>query len=363
MSQEEESTDGVPEVPPAPWSGWGMRWPGAEVGARAEAAGCSAFCTGEFVDGNAYVTLAEMAANTTSARIGTGVAYAFARSPFVHASAMRHADKLAPGRTFLGLGAGTRRMNEDWFAVPADRPLARMADMVGAVRAYLRAPNRRPVRHDGEFYPIDATIMAPVLGPIDVPIVVGAFNRGMLEVAGRIADGIIGHGLFTDRWWEEVVDPQLAVGAGRAGRDPAALQRWGWVITSVDDDDPGRAERDARLMVGFYVTVKTYDPLTSMHGWDDGVQAVREAFRAGDMDAMAAAVPADMLDAVAVYGTAAEARDRLAARRRLPDLRFHSVPSFMVSPRRAVAYAESIVELVGDAASSAAGAAATGGRS
>ena len=33
---------------------WGMRWPGPEVGRRAEAAGCEAFCTGEFADGNAY---------------------------------------------------------------------------------------------------------------------------------------------------------------------------------------------------------------------------------------------------------------------------------------------------------------------
>jgi 5,10-methylenetetrahydromethanopterin reductase len=67
---------------------WGMRWPGPEVGRRAEAAGCAAFCTGEFADGNAYVSLAEMAANTTEAKVGTGVAYAFARSPFVHASAL-----------------------------------------------------------------------------------------------------------------------------------------------------------------------------------------------------------------------------------------------------------------------------------
>ena len=326
---------------------WGMRWPGPDIGRVAEEAGCAAFCTGEFVDGNAYVSLAEMAANTTTARVGTGVAYAFARSPFVHASAMRHADRLAPGRTFLGLGAGTRRMNEDWFAVAADRPLGRMADLVGAVRAYLTAPNRRPIRHEGEFYPIDATIMAPVLGALDVPIVLGAFNPGMLKVAGRVADGIIGHGLFTDRWWDEVVDPALADGASAADRDPSDLQRWGWVITSVDDADPARAERDARLMVAFYVTVKTYDRLTSLHGWDAAVLEIRDAFRAGDMDAMAGAVPAEMLDAIALYGTTAEARDRLAARRRLPDLRFHSVPSFMVSPRRAAAYAESIVGLLG----------------
>jgi alkanesulfonate monooxygenase SsuD/methylene tetrahydromethanopterin reductase-like flavin-dependent oxidoreductase (luciferase family) len=274
------------------------------------------------------------------------VAYAFARSPFVHASAVRHIDKLAPGRVFLGLGSGTRRMNEDWFAAAADRPLARMADMVGAVRAYLTAPNMKPVKYDGEFYALDAAIMAPVLGPIDVPILLGAFNQGMLKVAGRVADGIISHGLFTDLWWEETVDPNLAAGATAAGRDPAQLRKWGWVITSIDDDDPARAERDARLMIAFYVTVRTYDTLTSLHGWDAAVADIRNAFKATDIDGMAAAVPRDMLDSIAVYGTMAEGRDRLAARRRLPQLRFHSPPSFMVSPRRVAGYSGSIIELL-----------------
>ena len=332
-------------------TGWAMPWPGADVARVAERAGCQAFCSGEFADRNAYVSLAEMAATTSTAKIGPGVAYAFARSPFVHASAVRHCDKLAPGRIFLGLGSGTRRMNESWFATPADRALGRMADMVGAIRSYLIAPNMRPVRHDGEFYPIDAAIMAPVLGPIDVPIVLGAFNEGMLRVAGRVADGIIGHGLFTDRWWDETIDPNLAVGAVAAGRDPSTLRRWGWVITSVNDDDPGRAERDARLMVAFYVTVKTYDTLTSMHGWDSGVAAVRDAFRRQDIDGMAAAVPQDMLDSIAIYGTTVEARDRIAARRRLPELRFHSPPSFMVSPKRMTAYNESIVDLLKESTS------------
>jgi 5,10-methylenetetrahydromethanopterin reductase len=236
--------------------GWGMPWPGAELAGIAEAAGCQAFCAGEFADRNAYVTLTQMAESTTMAKVGTGIAYAFARSPFVHASAVRQIDGLAPGRVFLGLGSGTRRMNADWFAVPADRTLGRMADMVGAIKAYLSAPKMQTVRYEGEFYPIDAAIKAPVLGPIDVPVVLGAFNEGMLRVAGRVADGIIGHGLFTDRWWDETIDPNLGAGAAANGRDPSTLRRWGWVITSVDDDDPARAERDARLMIAFYVTVK-----------------------------------------------------------------------------------------------------------
>ncbi len=334
-------------VQPTTTTGWAMPWPGTEVAQIAEAAGCQAFCAGEFADRNAYIALAEMALTTTSARVGTGVAYAFARSPFVHASAMRHANKLAPGRVFLGLGSGTYRMNQDWFAAPADRPLGRMADMVGAIRAYLTSPNMVPVHHEGEFYPIDAAIMAPVLGPVDVPIMLGAFNEGMLKVAGRVADGIIGHGLFTDRWWDETIDPNLAFGAAAGGRDAESLRRWGWVITAINDEDPGRAERDARLMIAFYVTVKTYDSLTTLHGWDTAVGEIRNAFRAQDIDRMAAAVPQQMLDAIAIYGTAAEARDRIAARKRLPQMRFHSPPSFMVSPKRVDAYARATIELLG----------------
>ena len=326
--------------------GWGMPWPGARIAREAEQAGAHAFCSGEFADRNAYVSLAEMAMSTTTAKVGTGIAYAFARSPFVHASAVRHVDKLAPGRVFLGLGSGTRRMNEQWFAAQADRPLARMADMIGAIRAYLTAENMKPVKHDGEFYPLDAAIMAPVLGPVDVPIVLGAFNQGMLRVAGRVADGIIGHGLFTDRWWAETIDPNLAAGAAAVGRDPDRLRRWGWVITCVNDDDRDRAERDARLMIAFYVTVRTYDSLTSLHGWDAAVAEIRDAFRKTDIDGMANAVPREMLDAIAIYGTAAEARDRIAARQRLPQLRFHSPPSFMVSPRRLEGYSSAIVDLL-----------------
>jgi alkanesulfonate monooxygenase SsuD/methylene tetrahydromethanopterin reductase-like flavin-dependent oxidoreductase (luciferase family) len=69
---------------------WGLPWPGTALATQAETAGAQAFCAGEFADLNAYITATEMALGTSRANIGPGIAYAFARSPFVHAAAVRH---------------------------------------------------------------------------------------------------------------------------------------------------------------------------------------------------------------------------------------------------------------------------------
>ncbi|MGE2714115.1 LLM class flavin-dependent oxidoreductase [Mycolicibacterium litorale] len=326
---------------------WGMPWPGADLAARCEQAGAAAFCAGEFADTSAYVTASEMAHDTVRAKTGPGIAYAFARSPFVHAASVRHLDRIAPGRVFLGLGAGTARMNRDWFGVDSSHPARRMAELVTCIRAFLDAEDDQKITFDGDFYSIDAHIRAPVMGRIDVPILLGAFNIHMIRTAGSAADGVLGHGLFTDRWWDEVVDPQLRLGAQRSGRDAADLLRWGWVIAAVDDDDPQRAVADAKRQIAFYLTVKTYDALVDLHGWQDEVAAIRAEFSGGDPRAIGEHVTDEMLHAMAVCGDSAQAREMLSARRRLPDLGFASPPGFLVGPRRRTRYGAQIADLFG----------------
>ena len=324
---------------------WGLPWPGETMAIQAEAAGASAFCAGEFADLSAYVTTTEMAQATSTAMIGPGIAYAFARSPFVHAASIRHLSKLAGDRVFLGLGAGTSRMNRDWFGVNADHPARRMAELVEVIRLFLHAENDEPIRYQGDYYSIDADIRAPVLGRLEVPILLGAFNRFMVRTAGRVADGVLGHGLFTDRWWAEVVDPELARGAQAAGRDAAQLMRWGWLITAIDDNDPERAVTEARLQIAFYLTVRAYDSLVELHGWQDEVAAIRAAFRSGQPRSMAQHVTDDMLWAVAVCGDTAQAREMLARRTQLSETAFVSPPSFLVGRRRRSEYDAAAVAL------------------
>jgi alkanesulfonate monooxygenase SsuD/methylene tetrahydromethanopterin reductase-like flavin-dependent oxidoreductase (luciferase family) len=309
---------------------WGLPWPGPELASRAETAGAQAFCAGEFADLNAYITATEMALGSSHAKIGPGIAYAFARSPFVHAAAVRHLCSLAPGRVFLGLGSGTSRM----FGVDAAHPAPRMAELIEVIRAFLHAENGERVRYQGQFYSINADIRAPVLGRLEVPILIGAFNKIMLRTVGRTADGVLGHGLFTDRWWTELVEPELARGAESSGRDPAELQRWGWLITAIDNDDPARAVRDARLQVAFYFTVKTYDSLVELHGWTEQVAKIRSAFRSGHPETIADHVTDEMLWSIAICGDDKQAREMLASRKRLPDMAFAAPPSFLVGGKR-----------------------------
>src|SRR2546430_718586 len=130
-------------------SGFGMPWPGAEAGHEAEEAGAAAFCTGEFVDHDAYVTVAEMAVTTRPALI-----------------------------------------------------------------------------------------------------VVAGFNKRMAATAGRVADGVIGHGLFTAKWWDEVVRPAVERGSRDAEREARPLEH-GWLLTAINDQDPERAITDLRRMIAF----------------------------------------------------------------------------------------------------------------
>ena len=307
--------------------------------------GASAYCAGEFSDSNAYVTAAEMATATSTAMIGPGIAYAFARSPFVHASAVRQLWKIAPGRVFLGLGAGTGRMNRDWFGVDSSHPAPRMGELIEVIRAYLHAENGDKVTFSGDYYSIDADIRAPVFGRLDVPILIGAFNKVMLRVVGRSADGVLGHGVFTDRWWNEIVDPEIARGAADSGRDPSALHRWGWVITAIDDENPERAISDAKLQIAFYLTVKTYDSLVELHGWQDEVAAIRSTFRSTNPKAMSNHVTDDMLWSIAVCGDSAQAAEMLGSRKRLPEMAFFSPPAFLVGTRRRSTYTKTMIGL------------------
>ncbi len=104
-------------------------------------------------------------------------------------------------------------------------------------------------------------------------------NPRMIEAAGAVGDGLVGHPLFTPEYTREVVRPALARGAERAGRaEPPPIA--GYVTCSVNEDGE-QARRDAAAIIAFNSTVKTYSAIHEHHGFEPEAEAIRAALEGG----------------------------------------------------------------------------------
>jgi probable F420-dependent oxidoreductase len=279
-------------------------------------AGFESVWAAEFYDRSATIALAAMAEATGGADgrigLGSGIMYGFGRTPLVLAAEARDLDALSGGRLILGLGTGTRRMMQGWHGLDGDHPAPRVEELVPLLRRLWRL-HEGPIKHEGRFYRLDITPTAPPAKPLrtDIPVYLAGVNARMVEAAGAVGDGLVGHPLFTRRYVEEVVRPALAKGAARTGRDvdvPIA----GYLICAIDDDGD-RARMEAAAQIAFYSTVKSYDAIHVLHGFEDETAAIRERWRAGDLVGMVGAVSPAMVEAMAIAGTAAEVREQAAA--------------------------------------------------
>ena len=317
---------------------------GAEA---ADAAGFDGVWTSELYNRSATVTLAAAALRTSRARLGSGIIYGVGRSPLMLAAEAADLDELSGGRFILGLGNGTRRMISDWHGLDGEAPAVRMEELVPLVRKIWRLPEE-PIDHDGRFYKLKLAALDRSGRVPEIPIYTAGVGARMIESAGRVADGLLGHALFTAEHIAEVVRPAIAKGAAHADRDPADVAVASLVI-SVVDDDADRARAEAAAQIAFYCSAKTYGALLDSHGFVAEGAAIREAFAAGDFPAMVAAVSDDMVDRMALAGTPDEVK---AAARRYEGILDHLIlyaPSYGVSAERAEENANGLVTAFGEA--------------
>jgi alkanesulfonate monooxygenase SsuD/methylene tetrahydromethanopterin reductase-like flavin-dependent oxidoreductase (luciferase family) len=239
---------------------------------------------------------------TERVTVGTAIAYAFGRTPLVLAAEARDLDALSHGRLILGLGTGTQRMQREWHGLDGEHPPPRMEELVPLIRALLRL-HEGPLEHEGRFYRTVVRPTAPIEPPLrtDLPIYMGGVNPRMIEAAGAVADGLVGHPLFTPEYTRQGVRPALARGAERAGRpDPPPIAGY---LTCFVNEDGAVARAAARGVIAFNSTVSTYRPVLAHHGSEANAEEIRAAWTRGDGAGMAAAVSDEMIATIAVAGT------------------------------------------------------------
>ena len=306
---------------------------------RAEARGFHSVWTTEFFNQHGFVRLAAVATATSRVQLGTAIAYAFMRTPLLASAAALDIDELSGGRTILGLGSGTRSMNERWYSIPFDQPPApRMREAVELIREAIAAQKGVGLKFDGRYYSINIPMYARPGAPrTEIPIYIAGVNRGMIRTAAAVADGLIGHPIYTRKYIRERVKPLL---------ENSRCELAPYVMCSISSD-VDQARQEARAQIAFYFTTRLYHTILDLHGWREIGETIAQAFRAGDFQAMSAAVPDELVDAIALTGKPEEVRDRLSQWEGLTDHALFYAPTIGTHPDRARENLAAIAETFG----------------
>ena len=175
----------------------------------------------------AYVNMAAVALNTSKVKIGTGVTNPLTRHPSVVVSAYATLEEYSPGRMIIGIGLGDSSV-ETMGMKPAklsyfEKTMQQMRELWAGKEVQLDT---------GKIH-----LLHPCKGKI--PIYIAASGPKMLELSGRIADGIIVLVGVADEYLAHAKE-KIAAGTKAAGRKLEDINLVLWVPCAVSDTAPAK---------------------------------------------------------------------------------------------------------------------------
>ncbi|MGH3731805.1 MAG: LLM class flavin-dependent oxidoreductase [Acidimicrobiales bacterium] len=251
-----------------------------------------------------YLTLAAL--ESTTLFLGSAVTNPLTRHPAITASAMATIDEVSRGRAILGIGAG-------------DRPLlslglkpSKLADLESSIADIRALWSGVSVTHEAQSYRLDGAHMR-LPSREDLPVYISASGPKSLELAGRVANGVlILAGLFDEAL--EWAISCVRKGAVDAGRDPRECHVGVCAYGAINDDDPASTMEPARSIASWFP--QTAPMVCELAGLDATlVERVRSNYQGGEFQEAgeaAALLPDDFVRRVALSGTRKDAAARIA---------------------------------------------------
>ncbi|MGU3499332.1 TIGR03617 family F420-dependent LLM class oxidoreductase [Mycobacterium sp. C31M] len=284
----------------------------AERAAELRDAGASGVFT--FEGPHDVFTPLTLAAGVDDLDLMTNVAIAFPRNPIHLAHQAIDHQILTQGRFTLGLGTQIRTQIEKRFGAEFDRPVARMTELVAALRAIFDTwSTGARLDFRGEFY--RHTLMTPTFTPRDnpygpPPIYIGALGPRLTKATAQHADGLLVMPFGNKKFLHEVTMAAVDEGLAAAGRTRADLAIVPEIIVSVGDNHDA-----TRKLLAFYGSTPAYRPVLDVHGWGNLQPELHALSKQGRWNEMGALIDDDVLHTIAACGTPAEVaahiRDRV----------------------------------------------------
>lgn len=243
----------------------------------------------------------------------SNVAIAFPRNPIQLAHQANDLQLLAEGSFILGLGTQVRAQIEKRYGTAFDKPVARMKELVGALRAIFAAWNDgERLDFRGEFF--RHTLMTPTFNPGPnpfgpPPIYLGALGPRLTRATAEVADGLLVMPFGSKRFLHEATMPAVREGLSAAGRGEDDFAVIPEIIVSVGED-----HTSTRMLLAFYGSTPAYRPVLDAHGWGDLQPELNAMSKQGRWQEMATLIDDEVLHTIAACGTPAEIADHIRDR-------------------------------------------------
>ena len=260
---------------------------------------------------DAIVPMAAYAAVTERIKIGSAVINNWTRNIGLLASTFLTLDDLAPNRIICGIGAWWDPLAKN-VGIDRSKPLKAMEETITVLRRLL---NMERVSFEGEFVQVQEIELDVVHGrrePRNVPIYIGATGGKMIEMTGRIADGIVMNYCVPVEYNDEAIE-QLEKGLKQSGRKLEDFDRPQLIVCSVDEDHDVAIDSTRELLTQYLaqqphiakasgVSMDIVEKIQSILGWPATHEQIQAAKHL---------VPEDLIHRITASGTPAEAKAKV----------------------------------------------------
>ena len=234
---------------------------------------------------DAFALATAIAGETRSIELCVGPLATAVRDPMAMAMGIASVAAVARRPVHLAIGSSSHTVVERWHGRKRERTARHIRETAEALRTLLAGEK---AAYAGELVRTDGYRLR--LPAPQTSLTVAAFGDATVRVAARVADRMV----------LNLVTPELvSTMAGRAPRLAA------WVPTAVDPTPETHAQL-ARGVVA-YLAAEGYSDMFTAAGFGDVVEAARGGMHPA---ALLAQMPPDLVGAVGLVGTEAEARRR-----------------------------------------------------
>jgi len=215
-------------------------------------------------------------------------------------------DEVSRGRILLGLGTGEQSWMEKQ-GIESKRPMTAVSEYVTIIR---RLMTGQLTTFTGEVFRISQTKLR-FKPKRQVPIYIAARGPKMLQLAGKIANGVLcAEGLWTPEHVEWIIK-NVKMGAEAGGRDARQVEIASYVIVAASNDQD-RARKDAKRAVFSLLIRGLLDQqVERIRLYSPEVAKLFEHWRKTNHKSYTS-IPDELITKLAIYGTTKECAKKIS---------------------------------------------------